>query len=134
MEKEKDRGRMNRDKEENPLEKLVIRAKTIEDLAQEYLKIYAEILKDPVLYIEECNANGRANCDVIVYAAIYYTMHSDELVKKLKELAHYSGCLSCAYSKPCDVNPMPECRFCEAGLRQDGCKHYERIRSGNGDQ
>lgn len=125
---------MEKGKEENPLEKLVVKPKTIEDLFQEYQQIYADILKDAVQYIEECSMTGRANCDKVVYAAIYYTTHSDELIKKLKELAKYSGCLSCAYSKPCDINPMPECRFCELGLKQDGCKYYKKIRSGNDDQ
>jgi len=115
--------------EKNPLEELVVKAKTIEDLAQEYLQIYADILRDPVSYVEECVASGRANCDWVVYVATYYTTHSDELVKKLRELANYSGCVSCAYSKPCDVNPMPECRFCVLGFSQTGCKYYERIAS-----
>jgi hypothetical protein len=118
---------------EKPLEELVVKAKTIEDLAQEYLQIYAGILRDPVRYIEECSASGRANCDRVVYAAMYYATHSDELMKRLKELASYGGCVSCAYSKPCDVNPMPECRFCELGLSQTGCKHYERITSRQAD-
>ncbi|WP_287911797.1 hypothetical protein [Thermofilum sp.] len=125
---------MEKDKEEGSLEKLVVKPKTIEDLAQEYQQIYADILKDTAKYIKECSANGRSNCDRVVYAAIYYTTHKDELIKKLKELANYSGCLSCAYSKPCDVNPMPECRFCELGLNQTWCKHYKRIQSNNGEQ
>jgi hypothetical protein len=122
-------GEMEKDKEENQLERLVIKPKTIEDIAQEYRQIYEHILEDPVRYIEECSKSGRSNCDKIVYTAIYYTKHSDELIKKLKELAKYSGCLSCAYSKPCDINPMPECRFCSLGLNQTWCKHYKRIQS-----
>jgi hypothetical protein len=125
---------MNKNREEKPLEKLAVKPKTIEDLAQEYLQIYERILKDPVKYIEDCSASGRVNCDRVVYVAVYYAAHSGKLVKKLKELANYSGCLSCAYSKPCDTDPTPECRFCVLGLNQTWCNQYKRIRSGNGEQ
>jgi len=63
--------------------------------------------------------------EVLKAAAVY----SDRklLLEKLKELARYGGCVSCAYSKPCETWPFPECRWCELGLAQGTCGKWTKI-------
>ena len=93
--------------------------KTLEELAEEYLVLYTRILelaqREP----------GSVRYDVLKAAAVY--SNRELLLQKLKELTRYGGCVSCAYSKPCENWPFPECRSCELGLAQDTCGKWTPI-------
>jgi len=98
----------------------VEKLKTLEELAEEYLVLYRRILE------EEAREPGSVRYEVLKAAAVY----SDRklLLEKLRELARgYGGCVSCAYSKPCENWPFPECRWCELGLAQDTCGKWTLI-------
>jgi hypothetical protein len=94
--------------------------KTLEELAEEYLSAYREIL-------ERAREDPEAVRYELVRAALVY---SDRrvLVERLRELARMGGCVSCAHSRPCGTWPLPECRWCELGLSQGACGRWEPLR------
>jgi len=94
--------------------------KTLEELAEEYLRAYGEIL-------ERAREDPEGVRYELVRAALVY---SDRrvLVERLRELARMGGCVSCAHSVPCGTWPLPECRWCELGLSQDTCNRWEPLR------
>jgi hypothetical protein len=94
--------------------------KTLEELAEEYLRAYGEIL-------ERAREDPEGVRYELVRAALVY---SDRrvLVERLRELARMGGCVSCAHSVPCGTWPLPECRWCELGLSQDACNRWEPLR------
>ena len=95
------------------------RRKTLRELAEEYARAYSAILE------RARREPGSVRYELVRAAAVY----SDRglLLERLRELARCGGCVSCAYSKPCETWPLPECRWCELGLAQDACGRWERI-------
>jgi hypothetical protein len=93
--------------------------KTLEELAEEYLRAYGEIL-------ERARSDPEGVRYELVRAALVYS-DREVLVRRLRELAGMGGCVSCAHSRPCETWPLPECRWCELGLSQGTCGRWEPL-------